>query len=108
MSDRLRSRTTGRAMYKAVLLGEYGVGKTTLFRCLRDGTCRKTSLTVSGDTPVSRGTSAVGMDKCSKRFTLEGGDNVVVSAFFSRLFSALSYNYSCVLKQWCRKQGRLA
>ena len=52
--------------YKVVLLGELGVGKTSLFRRLKDNTFDEYQ------------TATTGIDSCTKVIKI-GGDNVMVS-----------------------------
>lgn len=54
-------------MYKIVLLGELGVGKTSVFKRLRDN---------EFDENV---TTTTGIDSCTKVFTMGNGQTVTVS-----------------------------
>ena len=60
----------GEDLYKVVLLGDYGVGKTSLFRRLRDGSFAE---------GLSTSLSSVGMDKCTRSFQMDNGTSVKVS-----------------------------
>lgn len=60
-------------LYKVVLLGDYGVGKTSLFRRLRDGSF------ADGTTPWTTDATCAGLDKCTKTFRTVDGKSVMVS-----------------------------
>ncbi len=77
--------------YKVILLGNLGVGKTSMFRRLRDG-----SLRYNNDDNVN-----VSLDKHTKAFRVESGETVFVSGiimqffFNARRFNSTSTSRSC-------------
>ncbi len=58
--------TKSKLIYKVILLGNVGVGKTSMFKRLRDG---------SYEDEIS----SVGMDKHTKAFRMDNGKTVFVS-----------------------------
>ncbi len=58
-----------RHLHKVILLGNLGVGKTSMFRRLRDGKYHD----------FLRSVSNVGVDKHTKAFRMESGETVFVS-----------------------------
>ena len=64
------SRACNHLKYKVIFLGDFGVGKTTLFTWLKDGEPPDTQCSIS---------NCIGIDKCSVPFTLQDGQEVQVS-----------------------------
>lgn len=56
--------------YKVILVGDYGVGKTSLFKRLRGESFY--------ERPSSTLSKGVGREKCTKSYTLHNGDLVTV------------------------------
>ena len=71
MASYRRSKAT-KNIYKVILLGNYGVGKSSLFRRLMDG---------SYDAGDDDGPEDIGQERCSKSFTMDNGETVRVRCF---------------------------
>ena len=63
--------------YKVILLGDYGVGKTSLLKRLRGESFHEQSSSIK-----SKG---VGREKCTKSYTLHNGDSVVVRGMIGQV-----------------------
>ena len=66
MASWLQTRYSKRRRYKVILLGDYGVGKTSLFKRLR------------GEPFHERSTDGICTDTCTKSYTLNNGEKLLV------------------------------
>ena len=79
-ADQLRkqfSRNCRHYNYKVILLGDYGVGKTSLFRRIRNGGSSPKQLR-RGDSRLASAVYQDTIDHCSRNFTLQNGKRVQV------------------------------
>lgn len=72
------SRNCAHCNYKVILLGDYGVGKTSLFRKLKGGKQPQSLDSITSSSGVSHDT----IDYCTKVFTMSSGKKVQVKLNF--------------------------